>query len=799
MSQIAESTGEPEADTPEGGEESLLSQLKPLILFCACTLVVLIIGVYFAAQGLMGSFGRVEDADVTQKSVQVYRGFEADLRQLAISNRDYAEWDDAEQYIRGHDMDFIERNFSAETVTSMNVDVVWIVDPDGRTLFSTLVDSDTKTAVSPAPAALLEQFRTFQTTDRKWRNLTPAQRITGTSQGVAGVSAIEISRSDHSRPTGAVMLFARFIRKDEMARLREATELPVELAFATGPAAHPEALPAEVRAWMSRVSGKQNAMVRSIDGANIEGYTLVRSIDGAPALIFRTPLHRDIRALASRTTWYLLSGMVLTFIAFGTTVFGLVVRLMKLFARHIEQRQRAREVDRANRRNLAHQAQHDALTGLPNRNYLNVRMPKLLSRIANSRRVMALICLDIDHFKNINDSRGHSTGDELLKVVAQRLRASVSAHDLVARMGGDEFVIIASLLPDMKAVERLAQRLQAALASEIVIWGSPVRITASMGIVVHPQDGNDLESLLKRADIALYQAKEDGRRCHRYFAAEMDAAINEHAALEQSLRHALEARQLFMDYQPIVDLHDGKLVSLEALMRWRHPQMGLIPPGRFIPVAERSGLIVELGEYALKEVMAQQRTWLDAGVPIVPIAVNVSALQIERTEFAAVAKRLAADAGIDLKWIRFEVTESAVMKQPERLINTLQALREQGSQILIDDFGTGYSSLSYLNRLPVDILKIDRAFVRELDAQTDQVPIIHAVLDMARKLHLKTVAEGVETREQSQVLSQKGCDCAQGFYYSKPVSADHCREVLEQLQNSARLTNSTVLRVLKTA
>jgi EAL domain-containing protein (putative c-di-GMP-specific phosphodiesterase class I) len=251
-----------------------------------------------------------------------------------------------------------------------------------------------------------------------------------------------------------------------------------------------------------------------------------------------------------------------------------------------------------------------------------------------------------------------------------------------------------------------------------------------------------------------------------------------------------------MDYQPVIDLRTGQLTSLEALMRWRHPEREMIPPGQFIPVAEKSGLIVELGKQGLTLVIAQIRAWLDAEVPIVPVAINVSPLQLERTDFAALVSELAAQAGIDPSWLRFEITESAVMKDPDRLVGTLQTLRDLGSQVLIDDFGTGYSSLSYLNRLPVDTVKIDRAFVRDLGANCPHTPIIDAVIDMARKLGLKTVAEGVETAEQAALLREQGCDYAQGYFFSKPVSARQCRSLLRELARVRPLTETVMVRAI---
>jgi EAL domain-containing protein (putative c-di-GMP-specific phosphodiesterase class I) len=277
----------------------------------------------------------------------------------------------------------------------------------------------------------------------------------------------------------------------------------------------------------------------------------------------------------------------------------------------------------------------------------------------------------------------------------------------------------------------------------------------------------------------------------------MNERVSEQASLEQALRRAIGTSQIYVDYQPIIDFASGRVVSLEALLRWRHPEMGSIPPGRFIPVAESSGLIVELGQQALETVLAQQRAWLDAKVPVVPIAVNVSPLQVERIDFADLVARLTMAVGLEPEWVRFEITESAMMKEPEKLIGTLRKLRWLGSQVLIDDFGTGYSSLSYIDRLPIDIIKIDRAFVTDLGKPGRKSPIIPAVVDLARRLRLKTVAEGIETAAQAAMLCELGCDYGQGYFYSKPVHAHHCRSLLEHLQGERRLSESLVARVVR--
>jgi len=759
-------------------DQSLLRQLRPLIAAVLLGLVVLGFVAVAGANRLMASYEQVEANATRQKGEQIYRAFEADLRQLEISNRDYAEWDDAEEYTRTRDPEFIRANFSTGTLQAMHVDIVWLFDADGRSLYSSAVDVDGKSALSPAPQRMLDELARFRTTDRGLRALSPAQRVARTQAGVTAVSVVEIARSDQSSPTGVMMLFARAFGPDSVARVRDATQLPIELQL-DPIAAPPGTVSVEVPDDDWIVAGAQ---IRDLDAKTIA------------RIVARQP--REIRALGAHTTAALLWSIGVLLSGFIVTTFVLMTRHVKLAHRDMLAQREVGELARLHRRNLRKQSTQDSLTGLPNRNYLHARLDRVLKAFRRSGQTLAVVGIDLDHFKNINDLHGHPSGDEVLRVLARRLRASTSRHDLIVRMGGDEFVIVAPLMPeDDDAIARFVDRLRSAIGEEIALNAEDrVRVEASIGIATFPRDGANASDLLRHSDIALFQAKEAGRRCHRRFSATMRAAVNEHATLEQALRTALGSRgELYMDYQPIIDLRAKRVVSLEALMRWTHPQLGNVPPGRFIPVAERSGLILDVGELALRLVIEQMRAWQDEGVPIVPVAVNVSPLQIERTDFPAQVKRLASEAGIDLRFLRFEITESAMTKHTDRLIGALEELRSFGCKILIDDFGTGYSSLSYLNQLPIDILKIDRAFINELGKQGERSAILLSVLDMAKRLNLKAVAEGVETEAQALALNEQGCDFAQGYYFSKPISAARCASLLDRMRGEGNTLSDTGL------
>jgi len=878
--------------------------LRPLLIGCVVALMVVCIAVVLLARILLSSFEQVETAETRQKATQVFQALETDLRQLHMSNRDYAEWDDAVAYLHTRNPAFIAANYTRETLTGMRVDVVWMVDRDGNEVYSCYLDRTRNEVVSPAPRKYIEPLRRFAALRGNRETGSPADLIVSTPDLPAAVAAREIKLTDGTGPTGAVLVFARFIADADVRRVAETSQLPVGISYVARPGALAQ-LPAPVRAWIAAGNTIERTFIWAPSRARISAYLLLRNLDKTPVALLATQSDRETYALGYRTTAYLLGVILLLAAGSAATVVWFLARLKRSYAaryaaemryrvigeqleqaivlldatsyrmldanqtvlsalgctqqglrdrklgevfpditpgmlelpgatarkilhsracrkeggwvdaevamtaaqmgnRHmialvghdISHRKEAERVERDNRRKLLRVAQQDALTTLPNRAFLSHRLPQVLRKMAGTGRLLALMYLDIDRFKNINDSRGHPLGDQVLQVVARRLRATVAAQDVVARMGGDEFVVVATLLPDVRAIEQLALRLRMAIAAPVMLSGQSLLLTASVGVVVYPDDGVDADILLKRADIALYHAKNAGRNCHRFFSSEMDQKISERVALEQALHEALGTDQIFLEYQPVVKLRTGQMRSLESLVRWHHPQEGPISPARFIPVAEQAGLIVALGEHVLGLAVRQLRTWSDAKIPLVPVAVNVSPLQLEQSDFPAKVSSLTREAGVDPRWLRFEITESAMMNETGPLVSALKALRKLGSRILIDDFGTGYSSLSYLNRLPVDVLKIDKAFVRDLGQDVARLPIINAVIDMAKQLRLRTIAEGIETPEQAVLLLQLGCDYGQGFLYSKPVSAAACGALLNELRREAPLTQTVLVRAL---
>jgi diguanylate cyclase (GGDEF)-like protein/PAS domain S-box-containing protein len=420
---------------------------------------------------------------------------------------------------------------------------------------------------------------------------------------------------------------------------------------------------------------------------------------------------------------------------------------------------------------IAHLAEHDALTGLPNRLLLNDRLDLAISRANRETGMLALLFLDLDNFKHINDSLGHPVGDKLLKSVAQRLQDCVRAPDTVSRQGGDEFVL---LLQDVQQVDDAAftaERILKVLKKAHSIEGHELHVNTSIGISIYPDDGLDAPTLLKHADTAMFQAKSAGRQNFRFFKPEMNVKAVERQSIEEDLRHALERQQLSLQYQPIINLKSGAITGAEALLRWTHPDRGSVPPAVFIPVAEDSGLIVAIGAWVLREACKQAKAWADVGLRPITMSVNVSALQFRSKNFLQSLNAALDETGLKPESLNIEVTESGIMERTHFGVSALQALRERGVQVAIDDFGTGYSSLSYLRMLKVDALKIDQSFVRGISNTPDDTSIISAIISMGRSLKLRLIAEGVESANDLGFLKAQGCNEAQGFYFSHPVTA----------------------------
>jgi diguanylate cyclase (GGDEF)-like protein/PAS domain S-box-containing protein len=433
---------------------------------------------------------------------------------------------------------------------------------------------------------------------------------------------------------------------------------------------------------------------------------------------------------------------------------------------------------RAMAQKLTYLAHHDYLTGLPNRMLLNDRINQAIARAMRHGTKVAVLFLDLDGFKHINDSLGHPIGDRLLQAVARQLVACVRTSDTVSRQGGDEFVVLLSELERTEDAAHTASRMLTAVAEGHGIDQHDLHVTTSIGVSVYPDDGLNAETLIKNADTAMYQAKGNGRQSYQFFTPAMNVRAVERQSIEGSLRRALERQEFALHYQPKINLTTGEITGAEALIRWTHPTRGPVPPAQFIPILEECGLIRPIGRWVLREACRQARTWMDAGLPLGSIAVNISAVEFRAERFLAEVFATLADTGLDPHCLELELTESVLMKHAGSTESILYALRAEGVQMAVDDFGTGYSSLSYLRKFPVDAIKIDQSFVRQITTSPDQATIVAAVIGMGRGLKLRVVAEGVETEDERRFLQGHGCDQAQGYYFSRPVPPDRFATLL---------------------
>ena len=423
-------------------------------------------------------------------------------------------------------------------------------------------------------------------------------------------------------------------------------------------------------------------------------------------------------------------------------------------------------------------AYYDVLTGLPNRSLLQDRLAKALAAARRQENKLALLYLDLDRFKDINDSLGHSVGDLFLQEVAERLKTWAREQDTVARLGGDEFLIMLTHVNDAPDAAVAAERLMDAMTAEFVVQGHPLNIGCSIGISIFPEHGADADHLIKNADAAMYGAKENGRNNFRFFTKEMNAQVLERLTLENSLRLALDRKELFLMYQPQIEIATGRITGLEALLRWQHPELGLVPPDKFIRIAENSGQIIAIGEWVLRTACSQSRRWQDAGLSAVTVAVNVSAVQFRQEGFCELIRRVLDETGLAPQCLELELTESLLLANADVTFSVIQELKAIGLSVAIDDFGTGYSSFNYLRQFRVSKIKIDRSFIKDVALNPDDAAITSAIISMAKSLKLKVIAEGVENEAQMSFLRTHQCDEIQGYYFSKPLTVDKVADKL---------------------
>ena len=432
---------------------------------------------------------------------------------------------------------------------------------------------------------------------------------------------------------------------------------------------------------------------------------------------------------------------------------------------------------------IEYQAFHDPLTGLPNRNLLYDRLKMSISRAKRTEKLIGILFLDLDNFKNINDTHGHIVGENLLKDVANRLIECMRAGDTVARLGGDEYTVLLPQISDPKEIVYVAQRIMNSFKEPFIIQSHEFFVTTSIGISIYPSDGENTIELLKSADLALHHAKREGRNNYQFYSKQMNIRIKKRLKLENELRQALSKNQFLLHYQPMIHIESGEIFGVEALIRWNHDEMGIVSPMDFIPLAEETRMIIPIGEWVLKTACEQCNVWRDMGYPELNIAVNVSSLQFHQKDFFKNFKIILEKTRFNMDHLTVEITENSIMGKTKEIIETMRSIKRIGVKISIDDFGTGYSSLNYLKRFPIHTLKIDRSFIMDIPNDPDSVVITKAIISLAKALKLEVVAESVERKDQLDFLRENGCDYIQGYYFCRPVPADRMTEFIDEKRN----------------
>ena len=432
---------------------------------------------------------------------------------------------------------------------------------------------------------------------------------------------------------------------------------------------------------------------------------------------------------------------------------------------------------------LGYQAEHDALTGLPNRFLYFDRLREAIKKTSRTHEMVAVIFLDLDRFKEINDSLGHEIGDEVIKLLGKRLELELREIDTIARFGGDEFVILIEAVTDLEDIEKIVQKIVLSMQEPFELQNHQLHLTISAGISMYPNDGEDAETLIRNADTAMYRAKDEGRNTYQCYAKEMTQKMIMHMTMAKDIRKAIENNEFTLYYQPQIDASTNKMCGMEALIRWNHPTQGFISPALFIPIAEDSGLINKIGEFVFTQAATQITKWYEKGLYPGRMAINISAIELESNDFVESIEKKMLDIGCKGQWIELEITEGYTMKNPTQSIKMLQKFKDLGIHLSIDDFGTGYSSLSYLKKLPVDKLKIDQSFVTDLPGDSEDAAIVESIISLARTMQFDVIAEGVETLEQRNFLLEKGCNKIQGYFYAKPMPPKEIEQFLKSFKS----------------
>lgn len=774
---------------------------------------------------LLNGFSHLDTTRANLNLQLIRTAIEQQLSQLEGVTKDYAYWDEMIDFVKGSAPKLIDTNFSPQTFTNLKVNAILITDVNGKILFSKAMNWSNKMPLAQSRDLLSEA----SPNGRLQKHNTPNSEIIGLillDGNPVLVASVPILNSNAEGDIYGTVIMTRNLDDTLIKAIYSSTKLTTTLK--TIPNTDQQS-PADKQ--LLDYLYNNPTYVETRDNNTVIASALFSDISNKPTLIYSVDSPREIYAQIVASTGYLFWSSFAIFailglisLLFDYLVIGRITKLTNqvhkvgtessgIFSRlpisgppdelanltesmnnmltRIEQgiAERKRAEDR-----IYLMAHYDQLTRLPNRVLFTKLIDQAITNAKANHSQFALLFMDLDRFKNVNDSIGHDAGDELLVIVADRLRSFIRGRAQISRLGGDEFVI---LLPDLihtSQAEEFAARLVTVLNRVCVIKGQEVNVSTSVGISIYPNDGENIDMLLRNADTAMYRAKERGRNNYVSYGKHMNILAIERLQLEVNLRHAVERNELIVHYQPVADLISDQIIGAEALLRWSHPIYGHVPPTKFIPIAEETGLIQMVGNWVFKAVCQQLRLWLNDNIAVVPIAVNISAKQLQNKYFYDDTLKILREYNISPSLIVFELTESTVMADDDESTSILPQFQALGIRIAIDDFGTGYSSFSRLHKFPVDILKIDQSFTRRIDDANSSASVIKAIINMAKALKIRVVAEGVETEQQCEFLRINECDAVQGYYVSKSLTVQDFADQMQKQVHHGQVVSTSKLR-----
>ena len=746
------------------------------------------IGIYVSSQLVIKeSFLNLEAQSATSNLERIQEGIQRMEDSVNSALGSWAIWDDTYYFMTNKNQAYIDSNLKINSFTSSDIDMVLYFDTTGNPFYSVVADADRKKPV-PLPAGLADYLTPNSKIVYQPDVNSQTQGIIAIPSGLLIFASHAIVTSNKTGPVHGTLVMARFFTAKSLEQLINLTKVQTNIYTLNNIKNNPNLLN-----YYQQLQHSDSILVRP-NNKMLIAYSLLRDIDNHPIALIRAELPRNIYQIGLKTINYyntlsLMSSVTLLAV-FWIAIHSIIVRrLEKLKSNIISVGPNAETLDSLSKDSndevssvaaLYHHATHDPLTGLGNRHLIHQAFQNRHKIMLPDNKIVMLF-IDIDNFKFVNDTLGHEVGDNLLKYIARQLTSSLRYGDLAVRLGGDEFVVMLfDIHPNI--IDTIIMQIFSLLRKETTISGHNLNITCSIGISIYPDNGDTIPILLKHADIALYHAKESGKNQYHYYSHQLTVAIQEASRKELELQKAIDNSELCLYYQPIFDTFNKKIICIEALIRWQHPERGLLPAADIIPLAEKSGLIIPIGKWVLKTACKQMKEWQNQGLCAIPIAVNLSLLQIKNLSVNKLISETLDETGLDPHLLELELTETSYIEINESILHELHLLKTRGIRLAVDDFGVGYSGLAYLRRLPISKLKIDQSFIRDIFTDIDDRAITLAIIAIAHQLNLEVVAEGVENENQYEFLKNNNVDAVQGNYFCRPLDKDHLVKLLEQTE-----------------